>query len=305
MNGEDIPEHNDSRTKKKQIQRSKAISDLQSKLPSGEKLPSCANLDELKSPDKLKSHKTGNQCGSFTESQSEQKNLTLQISVSTVGDEGYGSRRPSDTISILSSCPSRSSIKSTSSTSNIPPPILEDDENSKPITFDCRCDSDSKDHPFPQNEESETLIAKLTLLELADTEPHGRESLQTQSASLPPRRHSYQHICPLSSQRDCHRRSSLLTGGRPTVITFKMLPSQSVERPTGRRNSQQLASRPAPKRKLPSTRSYIFKATPLRRYNSEIFTVKSTSPDWVATPKLRRMSTKISEFAKSELLEPD
>ena len=170
--------------------------------------------------------------------------------------------------------------KSKLSTSNIPPPILEADENSKPITFDCRCDSDSKDHPFPQNEESETLITKLTLLELADTEPHGRESLQTQSANLPPRRRSYQHLCPHSSQRICHRRSSeatLLTGGRPFVISIKMLPSPSAERPTGRRNSQQLVSRPAPKQKLPSTRSYIFKATPLWRYNSEIFTVKSTS----------------------------
>ena len=44
MNGEDVPECDDSWTKKKQIQRSKAVSDLQSRLPSSEKLPSCANL---------------------------------------------------------------------------------------------------------------------------------------------------------------------------------------------------------------------------------------------------------------------
>ena len=125
---------------------------------------------------------------------------------------------------------------------------------------------------FSQNQESEAIVSQLAFLTLADTEPNVHHSLQTQSASLHPRRHSYQHPFPLSSQRICRHKSSeaaVSIGGRPIVITIKMLPSQSQERPTGRRNSQQLASRLAPKQKLPSTRSYIFKATPIWRYNSE------------------------------------
>ena len=105
--------------------------------------------DELKSPDELNSHEVGIQCGSVAEALTEPKNLTLQISVSTVGDEGYGSRRPSDDVSVLSSSgPSKSSMKSASSTSKIPPSVLEDGEDSKPITFDCSCDSDDKDPNF-------------------------------------------------------------------------------------------------------------------------------------------------------------
>lgn len=84
MNEKDVSEFDALSVK---IQRSVTVSGLQSTLPSGEKVPSFASFDELtekyrlKSPDKLKSHKTGMQCSSATQLTEQLESSDLNITL--------------------------------------------------------------------------------------------------------------------------------------------------------------------------------------------------------------------------------
>ena len=278
----EAPKHDDLFAKKKTIVRNYGVSNLHQ-----------PPLDKQRSPDMK-------QCQSASSEQlNEPKTLALHSSTSTLGDEGYDSRRNSGR-SILS-FQSQISLESTLSVTNMKQ-ILENDEDpsdSEGISFttvDNKNDEDSLatvvtspgpkyEHSSP-TEESESLITKMCSLNLSDNEPNVQRNFQKQSASLHPRRHSDQHPYPLPSPRTCNRRSSeatLFIGGRPFL---KILPLQPEEGPTCimcRRNSLQMSS-PTPKRKLSSTRSYIFKATPIRRWNSEIFTVSPMVSVTIHTP---------------------
>ena len=185
-------------------------------------------------------------------------------------DEGYGSRPAS---MALSPYTSKSSLHSTTSTANIPSTILEDDKDSEAIS---RHVCDHKDNysspleepnhegePSSPSEEPEHLSSKMASLNLTEQSVH--QSFQKCSlcdSQLKARKLSYQH--PPLHQRVHYRR-----GSEATVSTK---PSQSEKEPTCimcRRNSQKTSL--PPKRKI--SKSYIFKATPMRRWNSDIITV--------------------------------
>ena len=219
-------------------------------------------------------------------------------------DEGYSSKpssRPSSRppSMVLSPSPSQTSLHSTPSTANIPSTIPENNEDLEVISFGCA------DHKAPkvmnspsghsvqsscakkdsiestatnililpdnhhegghssQSEELEELSSKLALLIFTGSSAH--QSFQKCSlcnSQLKPRKLSYQHP-PLHPRVD-HRR------GSEAIVSTK--PLQSEKEPTCimcRRNSQKTS--PPPKRKL--SKGYIFKATPMRRWNSQIITV--------------------------------
>ena len=207
-------------------------------------------------------------------------------------DEGYNSRRSS---TYSSSSTSKTSLHSNASAANIPSTILENDEDLEASSSGCGHVSKHKapkvlNSPsgpvqscakkdsiestaaniqiLPNNHEgegsspSEDLSSKVALLKLTESSAH--HSVQKCSlcdSQINTRRFSYQH--PPLHPRVHYRR------GSETTVSAK--PLQPEKEPTCimcRRNSQKMS--PPPKRKLSSTKSYVFKATPMRRWNSEI-----------------------------------
>ena len=185
-------------------------------------------------------------------------------------DEGYGSRASS---CVLSTYSSESSLHSTTSKANIQSTILEDDKDSEAIG--CAHVSDNKDNdsspleepnhegePSSPSEDPEDLSSKMASLKLIEPSVHQGFQKCSLCGLQQTRKLSYQHP-PL------HPRVHYQRGSEATVSTK---PSQPEKEPTCimcRRNAQKTS--PPPKRKI--SKSYIFKATPMRRWNSDIITV--------------------------------
>ena len=209
-------------------------------------------------------------------------------------DEGYSSRPSSK--GVLSPSPSQTSLHSTASTANIPSTILEKSEDSEAISSGCAHVSDHKEpkvlnspsghsvqsscliestaaNVLPDNHHEgehsppsrgpEDLSSKLALLKLIESSEH--QSVQKCSlcdSQIKPRKLSYQPP-PL------HPRVHYRRGSEATVSTKPLQPEKEPTCIMCRRNSQKTS--PPPKRKL--SKGYIFKATPMRRWNSQIITV--------------------------------
>ena len=218
-------------------------------------------------------------------------------------DEGYSSKPPSRPPSwAMSPSPSQTSLHSTPSTANIPSTIPENDEDLEAISFGCAdhkapkvmnspsghsvqssCakkdsiestttnililpDSHHKGGRSP-SEGLEDLYSKLALLKFTGSSAH--QSFQKCSlcnSQLKPRKLSYQHP-PLHSRVDYRRGSEATVSAKPEKEPTCIM---------CRRNSQKTS--PPPKRKL--SKGYIFKATPMRRWNSQIITV-SLKNKWI------------------------
>ena len=210
-------------------------------------------------------------------------------------DEGYSSR-PSSWAMLPS--PHHTSLHPTTSTANIPSTIPEKSEDSEAISSGGAHVSDHKEpkvlnspsghsvqsscliestqakiqipldnqregeHSSP-SEEPEDLSSRLALLKLTESSAH--QSVLKCSLcdlQLKPRRLSYQ---PPPLPPIVHYRR----GSEATVFTKPLQPEKEPTCIMCRRNSQKTS--PPPKRKLSSTKSYVFKATPpMRRWNSEI-----------------------------------
>ena len=211
-------------------------------------------------------------------------------------DEGYDSR-PSSVV--LSPSPSQTSLQINVSAANIPSTIPENNEDLEAISSGCAHVSDHKapevlnapigpvqscpkkdsiestaaniqilpdehhegGHSSP-SEEPEDLSSKLAMIKLTESSAH--QSIQKCSlcdSLINTRRLSYQPP-PL------HPRVHYRRGSEATVSTKPLQPEKEPTCIMCRRNSQKTS--PTPKRKLSSTKSYVFKATPMRRWNSEI-----------------------------------
>ena len=209
-------------------------------------------------------------------------------------DEGYGSRPSS---MVLSPSPSKTSLHPTTSTANIPSTIPEKSEDPEAISSGCAHVSDHKEpkvlnspsghsvqsscliestpakiqtlldnqregEDSSPSEEPEDLSSKIALLKLTESSSH--QSVQKCSlcdSQIKPRRLSYQ---PPPLPPIVHYRR----GSEATVFTKPLQPEKEPTCIMCRRNAQKTS--PPPKRKLSSTKSYVFKATPMRRWNSEI-----------------------------------
>ena len=209
-------------------------------------------------------------------------------------DEGYSSR---PTSWVLSPSPSKTSLHSTKSTANIPSTIPEKSEDSEAISSGCAHVSDYKKpkvlnspsghsvqsscliestpakiqilldnqregEDSSPSEEPEGLSSKIALLKLTESSAH--QSVLKCSLcdfQLKTRRLSYQ---PPPLPPIVHYRR----GSEATVFTKQLQPEKEPTCIMCRRNAQKTS--PPPKRKLSSTKSYVFKATPMRRWNSEI-----------------------------------
>ena len=210
-------------------------------------------------------------------------------------DEGYSSRPVS---MVFSPWRSQTSLHSTTSKASIPSTIPENNEDSEAMSSGCAHHKSPKvlnspsghsvqsscakkdsiesavanililpdnhhegEHSSPSRG-PEDLSSKLALLKLTESSAH--QSVLKCSlcdSQIKPRKLSYQP--PPLHPRVHYRR------GSETTVSAK--PLQPEKEPTCimcRRNSQKIS--PPPKRKLSSTKSYVFKATPMRRWNSEI-----------------------------------
>ena len=208
-------------------------------------------------------------------------------------DEGYSSRPSSK--GVLSPSPSGTSLHSTASTANIPstipknleaissgcadhtaPKVLnspsghsvqssctkKDSIESTAANIQILPDSHHEGEHSSPSRGLEDLSSKLALLKLTESSEH--QSVQKCSLcdlQIKPRKLSYQPP-PL------HPRVHYRRGSEATVSTKPLQPEKEPTCIICRRNSQKMS--PPPKRKLSSTKSYVFKATPMRRWNSEI-----------------------------------
>ena len=210
-------------------------------------------------------------------------------------DEGYSSRLSSW---VMSPSPSHTSLHPTTSSANIPSTIPGKNEDLEAISSGCadhktpevlnppsghsvqsscaKKDSiestaaniqvlpDSHhagEHP-PPSEEPEDLSSRIALLKLTESSAH-QSVLKCSLCDLQikSRRLSYQ---PPPLPPIVHYRR----GSEATVFTKPLQPEKEPTCIMCRRNSQKTS--PPPKRKLPSTKSYVFKATPTQRWNPEI-----------------------------------
>ena len=199
-------------------------------------------------------------------------------------DEGYNST-PSSTYSSPNT--SKTSLHSTASTANIPSTITENNEDLEAFSSGCADHKDPKvlnspsakkdsvestaaniqilpdnhhesEHSSP-SEEPEDLSSEIALLKLTESSAHQSGLCDSQ---LKTRKLSYQHP-PL------HPKVHYRRGSETTVSTKPLQPEKEPTCIMCRRNSQKTS--PPPNRKL--SKSYIFKATPMRRWNSQIITV--------------------------------
>lgn len=197
-------------------------------------------------------------------------------SLQSLPDEGYLSRQTSGH-SLLSNH-STTSLDNTFASA----PILEVEDIDEDQHFETTkqpyvCDH-ANGHTFrnpSSNDDVASITKNLHSMNLSDrTDSNNNSQKQGGNIQSQTRRHSYEPSH--HSARFCVRRCSETAVGYRRKLNL-MPAKMSLHSEAGpacimcRRNSQPPS--PPTKRKISLTRSYIFKAVPIRRWNSEIFTV--------------------------------
>lgn len=199
-------------------------------------------------------------------------------SLLSLPDEGYLSRQTSGR-SLLSN-QSTTSLYNTFASAPIPEDEdIDEDQHFETTKQPYVCNHENG-HTF-RNPSSNDEVASITLnlhsMNLADrTDSNNNSQKQGGNIQSQTRRHSYEPSHP-SARFSVRRCSETAVGYRRKL---NLMPAKmSLHSEAGpacimcRRNSQPPS--PPTKRKISLTRSYIFKAVPIRRWNSEIFTVST------------------------------